>query len=243
MGIFKRLRDITVASVNDVMDSLEDPVVMLNQYMRDMEVEIGKVEVAVARQVALQKKFRQQWDEALALVEKRDRQMKLALLDEEDELARRALLDKKQFEARALEYEALYNSAAESAGQMREKLAELKEEFYKMRAKKFTLMSRAQVASTQKQVNQAITGMGNENAMRGFNRMEEKVLRMEAEAEMSGQWKQNRDRYHAALDELEKDDLDAELASIKSKLKEKRDEKDEANNAVVQGNNEDVLNK
>jgi phage shock protein A len=208
--------------VNDVLDSMEDPVVMLNQYMRDMEVEIGQVEVAVARQVALEKKFRQQWDEAIALIEKRDRQVKLALSEGEDELARRALADKKQYESRAVEYETLYQSASEAAAQMREKLAELKEEFYKMRAKKFTLMARAQVARTQKQVNQAVVGMGNQTAGKGFARMEEKVMRMEAEAQMSGQWKRTSVGLDNALSELEKDDLDAELASIKASMQEKK---------------------
>jgi phage shock protein A len=222
MSIFKRLRDLTVASVNDALDSMEDPVVMLNQYMRDMEVEIGQVEVAVARQVALEKKFRQQWDEAMALIDKRDRQVKLALTEGEDELARRALADKKQYEGRAEEYEALYLSASEAAGQMREKLAELKEEFYKMRAKKFTLMARAQVARTQKQVNQAVVGMGNQTAGRGFARMEEKVLRMEAEAQISGQWRKTGLGLDNALSALEKEDLDAELATIKASLQEKK---------------------
>jgi phage shock protein A len=224
MGILKRLRDLTVASVNDAIDSMEDPVVMLNQYMRDMEVEIGQVEVSVARQVALEKKFRQQWEEALAFVEKRDRQVKLALSEGEDELARRALIDKKQYEARAKEYETLYTTASEAAQQMREKLAELKEEFYKMRAKKFTLMARAQVARTQKQVNQAVTGMGSESASRGFARMEEKVLRMEAEADISGQWKQTRLGLDSSLNALNKDELDEELARLKAALQEKKAE-------------------
>jgi len=224
MSIFRRLRDLTVASVNDALDSMEDPVVMLNQYMRDMEVEIGQVEVAVARQVALEKKFRQQLDEANALIEKRDRQVKLALTEGEDELARRALADKKQYEGRAAEYESLYLSASEAAAQMREKLAELKEEFYKMRAKKFTLMARAQVARTQKQVNHAVIGIGNQTAGRGFARMEEKVMRMEAEAQMSRQWKGSNIGlgWENALSELEKDDLDTELASIKASLQEKK---------------------
>jgi len=185
MSIFRRLRDLTAASVNDALDSMEDPVVMLNQYMRDMEVEIGQVEVTVARQVALEKKFRQQWEEAIALVEKRDRQVKLALAEGEDELARRALADKKQYEGRAQEYETLYLAAAEAAGQMREKLAELKEEFYKMRAKKFTLMARAQVARTQKQVNQAVVGIGNHTAGRGFARMEKEKKATAAPADPS----------------------------------------------------------
>jgi len=224
MSIFRRLRDLTVASVNDALDSMEDPVVMLNQYMRDMEVEIGQVEVTVARQVALEKKFRQQLDEAKALIEKRDRQVKLALTEGEDELARRALADKKQYEGRAAEYETLYLSASEAAAQMREKLAELKEEFYKMRAKKFTLMARAQVARTQKQVNHAVIGIGTQTAGRGFARMEEKVMRMEAEAQMSRQWKGSNIGlgWENALSELEKDDLDTELASIKASLQEKK---------------------
>ncbi|GED54855.1 PspA/IM30 family protein [Brevibacillus borstelensis] len=223
MGIFKRLRDLTVASVNDALDSMEDPVVMLNQYMRDMEVEIGQVEVAVAKQVALEKKFHQQWEEAVALAEKRDRQVKLALTEGEDLLARRALADKKQYELRAQEYEALYLTASEAAQQMREKLAELKEEFYKMRAKKFTLMARAQVAKTQKQVNHAIVGMGNQSAGKGFSRMEEKVLRMEAEANLSGQWRQTSAGLEQALESLEKNDLDEELAQIKASLQSKKD--------------------
>lgn len=105
---------------------------------------------------------------------------------------------------------------------MREKLAELKEEFYKMRAKKFTLMARAQVARTQKQVNSAVVGIGNQTAGRGFARMEEKVMRMEAEAQMSGQWRQTSMGLNNALSELEKDDLDAELANIKASLKENK---------------------
>lgn len=222
MNIFRRLRDLTVASVNDALDSMEDPAVMLNQYMRDMEVEIGQVEVAVARQVALEKKFRQQWEEAVALAEKRDRQVKLALTEGEDELARRALADKRQYEGRAQEYETLYLAASEAAAQMREKLTELKEEFYKMRAKKFTLMARAQVARTQKQVNQAVVGMGNQTAGRGFVRMEEKVMRMEAEAQMSGQWRKTSIGLDNALSALEQDDLDAELANIKASMEEKK---------------------
>lgn len=235
MGIFKRLRDVTVASVNDLIDSMEDPIVMLTQYMRDMEVEIGQVEVAVARQVAMEKRFRQQWEEALAIAVKRDRQVKLALTEGEDDLARRALIEQKRYEARAQEYEALYKQAAEAAVQMREKLAELKDEFYKLRAKKYMLISRAQVAQTQKQVNQAIDGFGSESASRGFARMEEKVLRLEAQAEVSGQWRTLYVPGRLAAGA----EIDAELARMKAELGEKTKE----NMLEQQGNNVDVSNK
>ncbi|UFJ41256.1 PspA/IM30 family protein [Brevibacillus humidisoli] len=227
MGIFKRLRDVTVASVNDVIDSMEDPVTMLNQYMRDMEAEIGRVEVAVARQVAVEKKFRQQYKEALAMAEKRDRQATLAISEGEDDLARRALLEKKQYSARADEYQKLYETASTAAQQMREKLAELKDEFYKMRAKKYELTSRAQVARTQKQLNQVITGLGNESASRGFSRMEEKVLRMEAEAEMSGERLKTSYGLDRAFEPLIDDEIEAELKERKEKLNGKAAESEQ----------------
>lgn len=240
MSIFKRLRTLTVASVNDLIDSMEDPVVMLNQYMRDMEAEIGQVEVAVARQVALEKRFRQQYEEAIAMVEKRERQVTLALSAGDDELARRALIDKKHHESRVEEYGTLFQSAHESAQQMREKLAELKDEFYKLRAKKFTLMSRAQVARTQKQVNQAISGMYSESASKGFARMEEKVIRMEAEAELSGQWKAARLVLDEPFRSKENDEIAAELALRKEKLNA---QKTEQIAAEAQGIDAQVLNK
>ena len=58
MGIFKRLRDMTMASINDLLDKAEDPVKMLNQFLRDMEEDIMEAESAVAKQIAIEKKFK-----------------------------------------------------------------------------------------------------------------------------------------------------------------------------------------
>ncbi|MHB1629952.1 MAG: PspA/IM30 family protein, partial [Bacilli bacterium] len=41
MAVFKRIRDITAASVNDMLDKAEDPVKMINQFLRDMDEEIA----------------------------------------------------------------------------------------------------------------------------------------------------------------------------------------------------------
>jgi phage shock protein A len=101
---------------------------------------------------------------------------------------------------------------------MREKLAELKDEFYKMRAKKYELTTRAQVARTQKHLNQVITGLGSESASRGFARMEEKVLRMEAEAEMSSERLRTSYGLDRAFEPLFDDEIEAELQARKAKL-------------------------
>ena len=74
MGIFKRLRDMTMASVNDLLDKAEDPIKMLNQFLRDMEEDIMEAESAVAKQIAIEKKFKLQFEESEEMVTKRTEQ-------------------------------------------------------------------------------------------------------------------------------------------------------------------------
>ncbi|MFP9216828.1 PspA/IM30 family protein, partial [Enterococcus faecalis] len=40
--VLKRIRDMFVASVHEGLDKMENPKVMLNQYVRDMESDIAK---------------------------------------------------------------------------------------------------------------------------------------------------------------------------------------------------------
>lgn len=131
MGIFKRLRDLTMASINDLLDKAEDPVKMLNQFLRDMEQDIQEAEVAVAKQIAIEKKFKQQYEEAQEMVEKRSEQAMKALEQGNEDLARRALQDKKEHQERFDEMKRQYDMAKTNADRLRNQLAEMKEEFGK----------------------------------------------------------------------------------------------------------------
>lgn len=63
MGVFKRISDMTKASINELLDKVEDPIVMLNQYIREMEEEIAKAEVTVAKQMANERRLKQRMEE------------------------------------------------------------------------------------------------------------------------------------------------------------------------------------
>src|ERR671939_598190 len=56
MGIFKRFKTITMAEINGLLDGIEDPIAMLNEYSREMEKEIAKGQQALARQIFVEKK-------------------------------------------------------------------------------------------------------------------------------------------------------------------------------------------
>jgi len=222
MGIFKRLRDLTAASINDLLDKAEDPVKMLNQFLRDMEEDIMEAEAAVAKQIAVEKKFKQQYEEAFEMVSKREEQAMKALEQGNEDLARRALADKKEHQTRYDEMKRQYDIAKTNADQLRNQLSEMKDEFNKMKNKKDLLIARAEAAKAQKTINQAMSGFGTDNAARGFDRMTEKVMQMEAEAQASNELRAGNRSLDDELDKLDKSGgVDDELAALKARMAQK----------------------
>jgi phage shock protein A len=223
MGIFKRLRDLTAASINDLLDKAEDPVKMLNQFLRDMEEDIMEAESAVAKQIAVEKKFKLQVEEAQEMVTKRQEQALKALEQNNEDLARRALEDKKEHQIRFDEMSKQHVIAKTNADQLRSQLNEMKDEFNKMKNKKDLLVARAESAKAQKTINQAMSGFGTDNAAKGFDRMSEKVLQMEAEAQASGELRSSNRSLDDELDKLGGGSaVDDELAALKAKIAEKK---------------------
>lgn len=223
MGIFKRLRDLTMASINDLLDKAEDPVKMLNQFLRDMEADIQEAESAVAKQIAIEMKFKQQFEEAEELVQRRTEQAMKALEQGNEDLARRALEDKKEHQARYEELKDQYSIAKANADQLRAQLSEMKDEYGKLRGKKDLLIARAEAAKAQKQINQAMSGFGSDTASKGFDRMSEKVLQMEAEAKASGELRSTKKDLDDELAALDKSGgVEDELAALKAQLAAKK---------------------
>ena len=58
MGILERLSTLIRANINDMLDSAEDPEVMLSQILRDMEGEIGKARKQVTEMMAQERLYR-----------------------------------------------------------------------------------------------------------------------------------------------------------------------------------------
>ncbi|QGH35313.1 PspA/IM30 family protein [Gracilibacillus salitolerans] len=215
---FNRVKTVVSSELNSMLDKAEDPVKMLDQFMRDMESDIREVEAAVAKQIANEKMLKRKTDDAQALVEKRQAQAEKAIGAGNEDLARRALEDKNEQETQANTLRESWERAKRDADQLRQKLDEMKKEYQQMQLKKDSLKARAESAKTRTKMNRTMSSIGNDASKQGFERMEEKVLQFEAEADTSEDLSSASKSLDDEFEEFEKSDVDDELAALKKKL-------------------------
>ncbi|MGP4108299.1 PspA/IM30 family protein [Virgibacillus sp. L01] len=216
---FKRVTTVVGSEMNAMLDKAEDPVKMLDQFMRDMAEDIREVETSVSKQIANEKMLKRKADDAQAMVDKRQKQAEQAIESGNEDLARRALQDKGDHEGQTKMLNESWERAKNDSDVLRDKLDEMKKEYQEMKLKKDSLKARAESAKTRTKMNRTMSSIGNDESKQGFERMEEKVMQFEAEADTSEDLSQESRTLDDEFEELEdKSNVDDELAALKKKM-------------------------
>lgn len=177
--VFKRIGDMISATIHESLDKMENPRVMLNQYLRDMEDEVAKAKHAIAKQQTLEQSFQRKLDESQKLAEKRRSQAQVAFDAGEEDLARKALAEMKHQEAKVEQYRELSAKATEQVKELKEQLSELEERFQTLKDKKYALIARANAVRAKEHMQSSMNRINSESAFKEFQRLEDRITETE----------------------------------------------------------------
>ncbi len=214
MGIFTRFRDIVNSNINSMLDGAEDPDKMIKLMIREMEDTLIEIKSSCAGLIASRKKVQRRLDEMIERRELWARRSELAVARGSDDLAREALIEKKHFAELS---ESLAKEVFEHQSfiqQYQDDIAELEKKLGVAKEKKRTLSQRHKKAQNKKRAQEDIRRMDSSETMARFEYLENRIERMEAEADMVNFGKPDPDE---RFDDLATDDeIEKELAKMKA---------------------------
>lgn len=218
MGIFSRFKDIVNSNINSMLDKAENPEKLIRLMIQEMEDTLVELKASCAGAMASRKRVGRELEEA----EKRGKawaeRAELAINKGREDLAREALIEKKRLNERE---QSLDVEAAQADGiveQYQAEIMQLEEKLNSTREKQRMLIQRHQYASKKRQAAEEIRKVDSTDAWMRFEQFENRVERMEAEADLV------RMKMDPNLEEefsrLEDDDeIEEELEALKASLK------------------------
>ncbi|MEC4984509.1 MAG: PspA/IM30 family protein [Oscillatoria sp. PMC 1068.18] len=216
MGLFDRLSRVLRANLNDMVSKAEDPEKVLEQAVVDMQSDLVQMRQAVARAIASQKRTEQQYNKNLSEANTWQQRAQLALSKGDENLAREALQRKKTSSETATMLKQQLDQQSGQVDTLKRNLIALESKISEAKTKKDMLRARANAAKANQQLQNTIGNMSTSSAMSAFERMEEKVMQLEAVSEAAGQIGGN--SLEDQFAQLEGSNVDDELAAMKAQM-------------------------
>lgn len=225
MGVIQRFKDIMAANINAMLDKAEDPAKMIDQYLRNLESDLGNVKAETASVMAEEKRAKRALDEASEEVNKFLRYAQKAIAAGNDADAKVFLQQKKIASEKLAGLQAAYDAAAANAAKMRQMHDKLVNDIASLNARRDAIKAKVAVAKTQEHINQigsSMAGVGDNLA--AFERMEAKADKMldtaNAMAELNASGTQSIDDLTMKYDLASEahSDVDDELAALKAQM-------------------------
>jgi len=217
MGLFDRLSRVVRANLNDLVSKAEDPEKILEQAIIDMQEDLVQLRQAVAQVIASQKRTEQQYNKNQAEANSWQQRAELALKKGDEDLARQALQRKKAAADTAAMLKQQLDQQFNQSEQMKKNLIALESKIGEAKTKKEMLKARAKAAQANKQLQETMSNMGTSSALSAFERMEDKVLSLEAASQSA--YELTGTNLESQFAQLEAgSDVDDELAMMKAQL-------------------------
>lgn len=158
MNLFERIKNSITADVHELLDQKEqkNPLSLLNQYLRQCELEVNKARKLVERQQLLRDRFALETEEAESKAAKRAHQADLAQQANESELYQFAIQEKEQHETRAAKLKESTKQTEKDLSELEQKYEQMKHKLKDMQIKRMELMGRENVARAHQKMDRVI---------------------------------------------------------------------------------------
>lgn len=183
MSILKRFTDIMSANINALLDKCEDPAKMVDQILRNLNDDLGKVKAETASVMAEETRSKRELAECTQEVNKLLTYAKRAVEAGNDDDARLFLSKKATLVEKQQTLEQKVQIASENAKKMRQMHDKLVSEINDLNARRETIKAKVAAANMQSRLNEIGSSVGGAKTNLGaFARMEDKANRMLDEA-------------------------------------------------------------
>ncbi|WP_440112589.1 PspA/IM30 family protein [Paenibacillus sp. QZ-Y1] len=223
MSVFRRMRDITVATLNEHLEQSQDPVKLIDQFLVSTRQDIGEAEKLRHQYASHTRQMKQQADQAAGMVYKREEQASMALKAGEEHLAKLALQEKILHEEKMEQYNELYAQSNAALQELDEQIDQLKSEYQNVYSKRQYYYARMQTIQLQQRMNQRGNHNG-QNVPRMFNRLDDQVSDLEYEAQSLRDLRRMTQDGNGTAGSMSSSTLDKELERLKQKLNNDRKE-------------------
>ena len=184
MGIFTRFRDIVSSNINAMLDKAEDPEKLIGLMIQEMEDTLVEIKASCAAAMATSKRTQRQMVDVRIRSREWEEKAGLAVSKGRDDLAREALIEKRRYADRADAFERELQEMNALIQQYQEDIKQLEEKLRGAREKQRLLVQRHVHALKKRRAQEEIRRVDSTGAVLKFEEFENRIERMEAEAEL-----------------------------------------------------------
>ena len=227
MGILARFKSIMAANINALLDKAEDPEKMIDQYLREMESDLGKVKAETAAVMAEATRAKRELDQCDEEINKLQSYAEKALKAGSEEDAKKFLAQKIQMQNTRNTLAAASDVATRNADQMRQMHDKLTKDIANLNDRKASIKAKVAAAKAQEKINDLTEKVGSMTFTDGtaaFDRMEAKADQMLDQANARAELNAGNSETQSIAELKEKydsecnTDVDAELEALKASL-------------------------
>jgi phage shock protein A len=226
MGILTRFKDIMSANINALLDKAEDPEKMIDQCLRDLNSDLGKVKAETASVMAEEARTKRELDECTAEINKQADYARKAVAAGNDDDAKQFLAKKASLTSKQADLQQMYDAAKNNSTRMKQMYEKLNKDIATLEEKRSTIKSKVKMAKAQEKINDMTSSANSASgSMDAFKRYEEKANRMLDEANAKAELNAATESSSIADLEAKYDEtpeansqIDDELAALKAEL-------------------------